>query len=106
MKGLAYETRGFLENLLLTNMKTKYPLRVLLVLSMVVFLGLVMHRLTKPKTSARTIPAIEIQDGVTIDFSTGKPVIVNTPQNKAAIATAVKEIDEAVTDVKFKATKP
>jgi hypothetical protein len=46
-------------------------------------------------------PEVAIQDGKTIDFSTGKPVVKDSPEDKAAIDAAVKEMDEASKDVTF-----
>lgn len=44
-------------------------------------------------------------EGKTIDFSGGQPVIRDTPEDRAAIATALKEINEAVKEVTFEAPK-
>ena len=51
-------------------------------------------------------PKVTIQDGKTIDFSSGKPVVKDTPGEKAIIAAAVKEMDEAAKGVKFGPTAP
>ena len=44
---------------------------------------------------------IAIQDGKTIDFSSGKPVVKDTPREKAIMASAVKEMSAAAKDVTF-----
>jgi hypothetical protein len=41
-------------------------------------------------------------DGAVIDFSSGSPVIKNTPADRAAVARAVKTMDDATKDVTFK----
>ena len=41
----------------------------------------------------------------TIDFSSGKPVIKDTAADQAAIAAAVKAMDEAARSVTFEAPK-
>jgi hypothetical protein len=46
---------------------------------------------------------IPIQDGKTIDFSGGTPVVRDGASDKAAIDAAVKEIDAASRDVSFPA---
>jgi len=40
-------------------------------------------------------------DGKTIDFSSGKPVIKDSPRDRAAIEKAKKEMDEAARGVTF-----
>jgi len=40
----------------------------------------------------------------TIDFSSGKPVVKNSPEDQAAVDAAVKEMAEAAKDVTFEAT--
>jgi hypothetical protein len=45
-------------------------------------------------------------DGQAIDFSSGRPVVKDTPADRAAVARAVKEMDEAAKDVTFQPTKP
>jgi hypothetical protein len=44
---------------------------------------------------------VAIQDGKTIDFSSGKPVLKDSPEEKALIARSVKEMDEAAQEVTF-----
>jgi hypothetical protein len=45
-------------------------------------------------------------DGAAIDFSSGRPVVKNTPADRAAVARAVKEMAAAAKDVTFQPTKP
>jgi hypothetical protein len=40
-------------------------------------------------------------DGAAIDFSSGRPVIRNSPADRAAVARAVRAMDEAAKDVTF-----
>jgi hypothetical protein len=51
-------------------------------------------------------PPMAIQDNATIDFSSGKPVVKDSAQEKAIIDAAVKEMDDAVKDVVFAPTSP
>jgi len=53
---------------------------------------------TQPRATPRHRPVVPIQDGQTIDFSGGRPVI----KDSAADA-ALKQIDEATTSVTFPA---
>lgn len=41
----------------------------------------------------------------TIDFSSGKPVVKDTPEDRAALQQGLKDIEEATRDVTFKAEK-
>jgi hypothetical protein len=41
----------------------------------------------------------------TIDFSSGRPLVKETPEDKAALAAGLKEIEEATKDVTFEAEK-
>ena len=50
---------------------------------------------------ARPKPEVAIQDGKTLDFSSGKPVVKDTAKEKAAIEKAVREMDEAAKGVTF-----
>lgn len=45
-------------------------------------------------------------DAKTIDFSSGTPVIKDTPEDQAAIAAAKKEMDAALKEVSFETKKP
>lgn len=49
---------------------------------------------------------VPIQDGKTLDFSSGRAVMKDTPEDRAALDKALKEMDEATKDVTFPATKP
>lgn len=61
----------------------------------------------EPPAPAATPPVdLTKHDGQTIDFSTGKPVVKNTPEDQAVIDAAVKEMAEAAKDVTFEAPKP
>jgi hypothetical protein len=51
-------------------------------------------------------PPMAIQDNATIDFSSGKPVVKDSAQEKAIIDAAVKEMDDAVKGVAFTPTAP
>ncbi|MEJ1973078.1 MAG: hypothetical protein WDM96_11655 [Lacunisphaera sp.] len=42
----------------------------------------------------------------TIDFSTGKPVVKDTPEDKAALEAGLKDIANATKDVTFEPEKP
>jgi hypothetical protein len=44
-------------------------------------------------------------DGKTIDFSSGQPVVKDSPEDQAAIQAALKDMDEAAKDVTFEAPK-
>lgn len=46
-------------------------------------------------------PPVAIQDNKTVDFSSGKPVVKNSAEDKAAIDAAVKEMDAATKDITF-----
>ncbi len=57
-----------------------------------------------PQVAAAPAPTpnnVAIQDGKTIDFSSGKPVVKDDAQEKAIISKAEKEMDEAAKDVSF-----
>ncbi len=51
--------------------------------------------------AAKSVPEVPIQDGKTIDFSSGVPVVKDDPNEKAAIDRAVKAMDDAAKDVTF-----
>lgn len=59
-----------------------------------------------PPTPAQPRPEVAIQEGKTIDFSSGKPEIRDTPEDRAALEKAKAEMDEATKDVVFPPTKP
>lgn len=48
---------------------------------------------------------LEKFDGKTIDLSTGKAVIKDSPEDRAAMEAALKEMDEAMKNVTFEAPK-
>ena len=63
-----------------------------------------------PPVAARPItPAAPVDltkhDQQTIDFSSGKPVVKDSPADKAALAAGLKDIAEATKDVTFEAPK-
>lgn len=52
-------------------------------------------------------PSVDLaqHDGQTIDFSTGKPVVKDTPADQAALQQGLREIEAATKDVIFEAPK-
>ena len=55
-----------------------------------------------PPSAARPAPVDLTQhDGQTIDFSSGRPVVKDTPADQAALAQALQEMDRAAKDVTF-----
>ena len=44
-------------------------------------------------------------EGKTIDFSSGQPVVKDSPEDKAALDAAVRDIEAAAKDVTFEAEK-
>ena len=52
-----------------------------------------------PITKAK--PEVPIEDGKTIDFSSGVPIVKDTATEKAAIDRAVKAMEDAAKDVTF-----
>lgn len=56
--------------------------------------------------SAKPHPEVAIQDGKTIDYSSGKPVIKDTAKEKASIEKSVKEMEEAAKGVSFSSPQP
>ena len=61
---------------------------------------------TAPTTETNPLPDVAIQEGKTIDFSSGKPEIRDTPEDRAALEKAKREMDEATQDIVFTPTKP
>lgn len=59
-----------------------------------------------PPDPAQALPNVAIQEGKTIDFSSGRPEIRDTPEDRAALEKAKREMDEATKDVVFAPTKP
>ncbi|MCX6954283.1 MAG: hypothetical protein NTV51_19195 [Verrucomicrobia bacterium] len=60
----------------------------------------------KQLSPGRRHPDVAIQDGKTIDFSSGQPVVKDSDKEKADIARAVKEMEEAAKDVSFSPPPP
>ena len=46
-------------------------------------------------------PPVTIQDGKTLDFSSGKPVVKDSPADRAALAKGVAEMEAAAASVTF-----
>ncbi|MGA2691965.1 MAG: hypothetical protein ABSF76_06330 [Opitutaceae bacterium] len=61
---------------------------------------------TQPRAGRHGQPFVPIQDGKTLDFSGGSPVIRDSAADKAALDKAVKEMDEASKSVTFPADPP
>lgn len=58
-------------------------------------------------TTAPAAPIdLEQHDAKTIDFSSGRPVVKDTPADRAALEQGLKEIEEATRHVTFEAQKP
>lgn len=88
-------------------------LLVLLVGAMAFVLWYVVDRRAKnraaPPPAARTLapepPAAPVDltqhERQTIDFSSGRPVVKDTPEDRAALEAALKDMAEATKDVKF-----
>lgn len=54
----------------------------------------------------RTPAVVPIKDGKTIDFSSGRAVVKDSPEDRVALEKALKEMNAAAKDVTFPATKP
>ena len=54
-----------------------------------------------PVASSAPVATVAIQDGKTLDFSTGKPVLKDSAEEKAIIEQSVKEMNEAAASVTF-----
>lgn len=66
-----------------------------------------------PPPAARTVappanPPVDLarHDGQTIDFSSGRPVVQDTPADRAALDRALKEMQTAAGDVTFAPPPP
>jgi hypothetical protein len=60
-----------------------------------------------PVAKPTTPPAeVAIQDGKTIDFSSGQPRVQDSAADRAALEKAKREMNEATKDVTFAPTKP
>jgi hypothetical protein len=77
---------------------------VFVVVAVLSAVTLLLSRMKMASERART--EISIQDGKTIDYSSGKPVVKDTEKEKAAIEKAVKEMDEAAKGVTFRSPQP
>jgi uncharacterized protein HemX len=75
-------------------MKTRILWAVLAALGIAATLAFVVQR-----RAVQTKPEIAIQDGKTIDFSSGRPVVKDSAAEKAALEKAVKEMEEAAKGV-------
>ncbi len=83
--------------------------RKLLWLALGIIIGMVAgyfflrHRQIADRSSgARPAPAeVAIQDGKTIDFSSGAAQVKDTPEDRAALERAKKKMDEAAQEVTF-----
>jgi hypothetical protein len=53
--------------------------------------------------AVKPVPPVDLMkhDGQTIDFSSGRPVVKDSAEDRAAIAKAKQEMDEAAKDVTF-----
>ncbi|HVU34341.1 MAG TPA: hypothetical protein VHE61_12970 [Opitutaceae bacterium] len=71
---------------------------LMLIATALVALGL---WLTWHRNVRRVQPATAIQDGKTIDFSSGKPVVKDDPKEKEIIDRAVAQMDAAAANVTF-----
>ena len=81
-------------------MKPRHVWLLLAAVFLAVFAGwLARHRATPAAPVAR--PEVAIQDGKTLDFSSGQPVVKDSAAEKAIIDDAVKEMREAAKDVTF-----
>lgn len=61
---------------------------------------------SQPRRAPAGAAPVAIQDGKTIDFSDGAPAVKDTAADKAAMDSALKEIDAANKDVSFPADPP
>lgn len=62
------------------------------------------HRAAPPAVT-QTVDLTK-HDGKTIDFSSGKPVVKDSPEDQAAIAAALKDMEEASKDTTFGTPPP
>jgi hypothetical protein len=63
---------------------------------------------TRPPAPKPTAPKafVPIREGATIDFSSGKPVVKQTAEEKALIDATVKEMDAAARNIRFAPIAP
>lgn len=59
---------------------------------------------TPPAPTAKPVD-LEKHDAKTIDFSSGKPVVKDSPEDRAALEAGLKDIEEATRNVTFEAQK-
>lgn len=82
-------------------MKQRLVVRLVL---LVIVLG-VWYFLRPDADGPRPMPAeVPIEDGKTIDFSSGKAEVRNTTDDQAAMEAALKEMEEASKDITFGAS--
>jgi hypothetical protein len=77
-------------------------LALILLAAAVLVAGALAFRYFRPARAGRMNPPVAIEDGKTIDFSSGTPVVKDSTKEKAIIDAAVKEMDAAVRDVAAK----
>jgi len=59
-----------------------------------------------PQPDPGPVPLGGPNERKTIDFSSGQPVVKDTPEDRAALEAGLKDIAEATKDVTFEAAKP
>ena len=82
--------------------RTRYHWLLLLI---AIAIGVLLSRLLRKPAPSPSDP-VKIEDGRTIDFSSGQPVVKDEAADRAALGKAKKEMDEARAEVTFKPTKP
>lgn len=75
-------------------------LKIRLTIVTLVLAGIAGYLLKRPKGPP---PPIAIEDGKTIDFSTGEPVMTGTAEDRAAIEKAKREMEAATEGITFPA---
>ncbi|MSU22551.1 MAG: hypothetical protein EXS32_01895 [Opitutus sp.] len=80
------------------------PLWIFVAVIVLGAIGLLVAR--KKMLPGKLKPEVAIQDGKTIDFSSGKPVVKDTEKEKAIIARAEKDMAEAAKGVTFSPVAP
>ncbi len=77
--------------------------RRLLFLALGVLLGAAgSYLLLRPRPPAAAAePPVAIQDGKTIDFSSGRAEVRDTPEDRAALQSALQEMEAAAKEVTF-----
>ncbi|MDD2762986.1 MAG: hypothetical protein PHE83_03305 [Opitutaceae bacterium] len=74
-------------------------------IGLAVFAALLAWRLHDRRRHAGPVDLTR-HDGQTIDFSSGRPVVKDTPGDRAATEKAVQEMEEAVKDITFNPSPP